>query len=104
MLTTAKGCVSSLHADDYRDTLEWLKFTPGGDFDIKRLAPCNWRLTVLDMQMKGKVLFCKTIGVQQDYSGNEFKRMPDDSSPVKGRRDSEQKRWVLASQSGMGIK
>jgi len=33
------------------------------------------------MQMKGKVVFCKTIGVQQDYSRNEFKRMPDDLGP-----------------------
>jgi len=32
------------------------------------------------------------------------KRMPDDLSPCKGSRDSEQKPWILAQESGMGIK
>ena len=58
---------------------------PGGDFDVKQteVAPGLWELTVLDVHMKGKVLFFKTIGVQQQYSRGDFKRMPDDLTPAK---------------------
>ncbi len=58
---------------------------PDGDFDVKQaeIAPGFWELTVLDVHMKGKVLFFKTIGVRQDYSRSDFKRMPDDLIPAK---------------------
>src|SRR5437879_1586538 len=34
--------------------------------------------TLLKVQMKGKALFFKTIGVQQNYSRSDFRQVPDD--------------------------
>jgi hypothetical protein len=51
----------------------------GGTFDVKQaeIAPGYWELTSLRVQMKGKVLFFKTIGVQQSYSRSDFEQVPD---------------------------
>lgn len=52
----------------------------GGTFDVKQapVAPGYWELTLLHVQMKGKALFFKTIGVQQQYTRSNFKQVPDD--------------------------
>jgi hypothetical protein len=52
----------------------------GGTFDVKQseVAPGYWELTVLKVEMQGKALFFKTIGVHQDYRHTEFRRVPDD--------------------------
>lgn len=51
----------------------------GGTFDVKQanVAPGYWELTRLKVQMKGKALFFKTIGVQQNETRNDFKQVPD---------------------------
>jgi hypothetical protein len=51
-----------------------------GVFDVKQaeVAPGYWELTFLNVQMKGKALFFKTIGAQQKFSKSDFKLMPDD--------------------------
>jgi hypothetical protein len=52
---------------------------PGGTFHVKqaRVAPGYWELTLLNVRMKGKALFFKTIGVQQEYTRGGFKQVPD---------------------------
>jgi hypothetical protein len=52
----------------------------GGTFDVKQapVAPGYWELTLLHVRMKGKALFFKTIGVQQQYTRSNFKQVPDD--------------------------
>ena len=52
----------------------------GGTFHAKQeeVAPGYWELTVLNVQMKGKALFFKTISVHQNIVRMEFKRVPDD--------------------------
>ena len=52
----------------------------GGQFDVKQaeVAPGYWELTVLNLQMKGKALFFKTIGAQQKFYKSDFKLVPDD--------------------------
>ena len=52
----------------------------GGEFEVKQaeVAPGYWELIRLNVQMKGKALFFKTISVQQKYSRSSFKRVPDD--------------------------
>lgn len=57
---------------------------PGGDFDVKQaeVAPGFWELTVLNVNMKGKALFFKTIAVQQKYSRTDFRRVRDDLNPA----------------------
>jgi hypothetical protein len=59
---------------------------PGGTFDVKQadVAPGYWELTVLNVHMKGKALFFKTIAVQQEYSRSNFKQVPDDLTIEKG--------------------
>ena len=57
----------------------------GGTFQVKQaaVAPGYWELTLLKVQMRGKALFFKTIGVQQDYSRSNFKQVPDDLTLAK---------------------
>jgi hypothetical protein len=57
---------------------------PGGDFRIKQteMAPGHWEITVMHVNMRGKVLFFKTIGVQQDETQSDFQRVPDDLTPI----------------------
>ncbi len=59
---------------------------PGGDFDVKQeeVAPGFWELTALNVQMKGKALFFKTISVQQKYTRSQFKRVSDNLSVAEG--------------------
>ena len=58
----------------------------GGVFDVKQaeVRPGYWELTVLNVQMKGKALFFKTIAVQQDYSRSDFKQVPDNLTLAQG--------------------
>ena len=69
----------------------------GGAFEVKQepVAPGYWELTVLEVQMKGKALFFKTIGVQQKSFRSEFKQLPDDLTPVQA---AEMLRKEVASQ------
>jgi hypothetical protein len=57
---------------------------PGGDFDVKQaeVAAGFWELTVLNVNMKGKALFFKTIAVQQKYSRANCKQVRDDLTPA----------------------
>jgi len=58
----------------------------GGTFQVKQTetAPGYWELTLLKVQMKGKALFFKTIGVQQNYTRSDFRQVPDDLTVAKG--------------------
>ena len=57
----------------------------GGTFDVKQaaVAPGYWELTLLKVQMKGKALFFKTIGVQQNYTRTNFKQVSEDLTVAK---------------------
>jgi hypothetical protein len=52
----------------------------GGQFEVKQeeVAPGYWELTLLNVNMKGKAFFFKTIGVQQKFRRTEFHQVPDD--------------------------
>jgi hypothetical protein len=41
-------------------------------------VPGFWELTLLDVDMKGKVLFFKTISVQQKARRSDFHQISDD--------------------------
>jgi hypothetical protein len=51
----------------------------GGQFSVERkdIAPGHWELTAMQVSMKGKVLFMKTISVQQKESRQSFRRVAD---------------------------
>jgi hypothetical protein len=73
---------------------------PGGTFDVKQaeVAPGYWELTLLNVHMKGKALFFKTISVQQDYSRQDFKQVPDDLTIERGVKMLEEQSRAPATQ------
>lgn len=52
----------------------------GGQFLVKRteVAPNDWEVTELTVNMQGKILLLKNISVQQKEIHSNFERMPDD--------------------------
>jgi hypothetical protein len=52
----------------------------GGMFEVRQteVAPGHWEVTVLGVDMKGKALLFKTIGVQEAEKHSDFHLMPDD--------------------------
>lgn len=52
----------------------------GGQFTVKRteVAPANWEVTEMAVNMQGKALLFKTISVQQKELHQNFERVPDD--------------------------
>jgi len=52
----------------------------GGKFEVRQLevAPGQWEMIVLVVDMKGKALLFKTIGVQESENHSDFHRVPDD--------------------------
>ncbi len=51
----------------------------GGRFEVMQseVAPGHWEMTLLDVNMKGRVLLLKTIGVQRRERRSDFRRVPD---------------------------
>jgi len=58
----------------------------GGTFEVRQaeVAPGYWELTALNVHMKGKALFFKTISVQQYYSRSELKLVPQNLTVAQG--------------------
>lgn len=54
----------------------------GGQFMVKRaeVAPNDWEVTELTVDMQGKILLLKSISVQQKEIHSNFERMPGDIS------------------------
>jgi hypothetical protein len=54
----------------------------GGQFTVKRaeLAPGDWEVTEMTVNMRGKALLFKSISVQQKELHSAFERVPDDLS------------------------
>jgi hypothetical protein len=52
----------------------------GGKFEFRQeeVAPGYWEMTVVGVDMKGKALLFKTIGVLETENHSEFHRVPDD--------------------------
>ena len=70
----------------------------GGKFEVRQteVAPGQWQMTVLVVDMKGKVLLFKTIDVQQVESHLDFHRVPDDLTLAQA-ADILDKQTVMAS-------
>ena len=70
----------------------------GGKFEVRQteVAPGQWEMTVLVVDMKGKVLLFKTIDVQQVESHLDFHRVPDDLTLAQA-ADILNKQIVMAS-------
>jgi|GEM_PF-321423 len=52
----------------------------GGRFEVQQteVTPGYWELTLLNVDMRGKALFFKTINVQQKLRRSDFQRISDD--------------------------
>lgn len=61
----------------------------GGEFHVKQseVGPGHWEITLLHVNMHGKVLFFKTIGVQQDETQTNFQRVPDNLTFAQAEED-----------------
>jgi len=51
----------------------------GGQFNVEQteLSPSQWELRVMEVDVKGKALFFKTIAVQEKEYRSDFRRVPD---------------------------
>jgi len=51
----------------------------GGKFEVRQaeVAPGQWEMTVLRVDMKGKALLFKTIGAHETENHSDFRRVPD---------------------------
>ena len=58
----------------------------GGHFYVKQeeVQPGYWELAVLDVDMKGKALLFKTIGVQEETKRTMFRKLRDDLTAAQG--------------------
>ena len=70
----------------------------GGKFEVSQteVAPGQWEMTVLDVDMKGTVLLFKTISVQETENHSDFHRVPDDLTLAQA-ADILNKQIVMAS-------
>jgi hypothetical protein len=52
----------------------------GGKFEVRQteIAPGHWEMTTLNVDMKGKALLFKTIGVYETEKHSEFHRVPNE--------------------------
>jgi len=71
----------------------------GGTFDVKQaeVAAGYWELTLLNVHMKGKALFFKTIAVNHKYSRKDFKQVPDDLTIAQGMNMLKEQPALVAS-------
>ena len=62
------------------------RLDPGGTFHVeqKEVQPGYWEMTLLNVNMKGKALFFKTIAVQQKMRRSMFRRLPDNLTVAQG--------------------
>ncbi len=51
----------------------------GGKFDVKQeeIGPGHWDISELHVHMRGKALFFKTIGVEEDETRSQFQEVPE---------------------------
>ena len=58
----------------------------GGQFYVKQeeVQPGYWELAVLNVHLKGRALFFKTIGVQEKMERSRFRRVRDDLTAAEG--------------------
>jgi hypothetical protein len=58
----------------------------GGQFYVKQeeVQPGYWELAVLNVDLKGRALFFKTIGVQEKMERSRFRRVQDDLTAPQG--------------------
>jgi hypothetical protein len=51
----------------------------GGKFEVRQteVAPGEWEVSILSVDLQGKALFFKAIGVQETENHSDFSRVPD---------------------------
>jgi hypothetical protein len=61
----------------------------GGEFHVKQseLAPGHWGIILLHVDMHGRALFFKTIGVQQNEERTNFQQLPDSLTPAQAAQE-----------------
>jgi len=77
----------------------------GGEFHVRQseVAPSFWEVTLLYVNMHGRVLFFKTIAVQQDEVRSNFQRVADNMTLSEAAEEL-QKQTVARSAEAKGAK
>jgi hypothetical protein len=77
----------------------------GGEFHVKQseVLPQHWEISLLHVNMHGRVLFFKTISVQQDESRSNFQQVPDNLTLAQAAEEL-QKQSGLKSAQKVGLK
>ncbi len=65
----------------------------GGRFHVEQseVAPGHWEVTLLRVNMHGKALFFKTIGVQQNEIRSDFQKVPENLTLAAAARELQQR-------------
>jgi len=65
----------------------------GGSFHVEQseVAPGHWEITLLRVNMHGKALFFKTIGVQQNEIRSDFQKVPENLTLAAAARELQQR-------------
>jgi hypothetical protein len=76
----------------------------GGQFYVKQeeVEPGFWELAIMNVDMKGKALFFKSIAVQQKMRRSMFRRVRDDLTPSQG-ADLLHQQVIHQSRLGKGL-
>ncbi|HSZ62487.1 MAG TPA: hypothetical protein VK828_11850 [Terriglobales bacterium] len=73
----------------------------GGEFHVRQseVSPRYWEISLLHVNMHGKVLFFKTLSVQQDESRSNFRQVPDNLTLAQAAEELQKQSGVKSAQS-----
>ena len=75
----------------------------GGEFHVKQseVLPQHWEISLLHVNMHGRVLFFKTISVQQDESRSNFRQVPDNLTLAQAAEELQRQSGASAQKVGL---
>jgi hypothetical protein len=72
----------------------------GGEFHVRQseISPRLWEISLLHVNMHGKVLFFKTLSVQQDENRSNFRQVPDNLTLAQAAEELQKQSGVKSAQ------
>lgn len=72
----------------------------GGEFHVKQseVSPRLWEISLMHVNMHGKVLFFKTLSVQQDENRSNFRQVPDSLTLAQAAEELQKQSGVKSAQ------
>lgn len=74
----------------------------GGEFHVKQseVSPQHWEISLLHVNMHGRVLFFKTLSVQQDEARSNFRQVPDNLTLAQAAEELQKQLEVKSAYGG----